>query len=86
MIDDKILSSKTNSNTWLSVAVNLDSKEFILKKSNYRRSIGNFIAFPMNILNIDKYKIEDCCSAYYLSFFLTGFFGLLGFISRSSSL
>ena len=64
MMGDKVFLSKTNFNTWLSVATSLDSKESVPKKSNYRRLIGNLIVFAINISNIVEYDVGYCCYIY----------------------
>ena len=61
MVGDKILSSKTDFNTWLSASILSDSEEFISKESNYGRSIGNLIVFAINILNIVESEVGYYC-------------------------
>lgn len=85
IMDDKVLSSKIDSNTWLFVATFLDFKEFVLKKFNYRYSIENLITFIINISNIVEFGVRYYYCTPFLLLFLACSFDFQNFTFRSSS-
>lgn len=79
-MDDKVFSSKTDSNTLLLIAIFSDFKESILKNSHCRCLIGNLIAFAIHISKIVESELEYYCYAYCSLLSLAYFFDSLEFI------
>ena len=85
MMGNKILSSKTDSNTWSSAATPSDYKKSIPKESNCVCLIGKLITFAINISNMVESGVGYYCCAHCLWLSLVCSFDSSKFTSTSSS-